>query len=173
MSTKKICINAMGIALFVVCTLCLQVPLFENYYFCLGYIVMAVYLYYFGIVSGTLVGTLGVFLYCLLTSGLRGMPGWMLGNIVIGIMCGVVLKFVKKQNKAWIKQTVMAVIVVISTAIGILIVKSMTEVLLYSLPFILRLANNIYAFAADVIVLIIGFWISISAENVLKKMTEV
>ena len=30
--TKRLCLNAMGVALFVVLTLCLQVPVFENYY---------------------------------------------------------------------------------------------------------------------------------------------
>ena len=84
---KKITFNGMGIALFVVFTLCLQVPVFQNYYLCLGYVVMAVYSYYFGTFSGTIVGSLGVILYCMLTSGLRGMPGWALGNVVIGLLC--------------------------------------------------------------------------------------
>lgn len=81
MTTKKLCINAMGIALFVVLALCVQAPVFENYYLCLGYVV-----------------------------------------------------------------------------------------LLYSLPFLLRVANNIYAFVADVIVLVIGFEICITGEKVLKRM---
>ena len=29
-TTKKLCVNAIGIALFVVLTLCVQVPVFEN-----------------------------------------------------------------------------------------------------------------------------------------------
>ena len=37
MTTRKICITAMGIALFVVLALCLQVPVFENYYLCFGF----------------------------------------------------------------------------------------------------------------------------------------
>ena len=36
-NTKKISLLAVGIALFVVLSLCLQVPVFENYYLCLGY----------------------------------------------------------------------------------------------------------------------------------------
>jgi hypothetical protein len=31
-TTKRICLEAMGIALYVVLALCLQVPVFENYY---------------------------------------------------------------------------------------------------------------------------------------------
>ena len=172
MSTKRICINAMGIALFVVLTLCLQVPIFQNYYLCLGYIVMAFFTYYFGIASGTLVGTVGVLLYCYLTSGLRGMPGWMLGNIVIGVLCGYAARYTKRQTKLWMKQAVMAAAVIISTALGILVVKSITEVVLYSLPFLLRVATNVYAFVADVVVLIFGFGICISGECALKRAVK-
>ena len=65
-STKKICITAIGISLFVVLSLCLQVPVFENYYLCLGYVVMTVFCYYFGPLSGMAVGGLGVVFYCFL-----------------------------------------------------------------------------------------------------------
>ena len=33
----------------------------------------------------------GVILYCLLTSGLRGMPGWAAGNVVIGVILLLIL----------------------------------------------------------------------------------
>ena len=75
MTTKKLCITAMGIALFVVLSLCLQVPVFENYYLCLGYVSMMVFCFYFGPLSGMLVGSLGVVLYCLLIHGTRGDAG--------------------------------------------------------------------------------------------------
>ena len=81
MTTKKITVTAMGIALFVVLSLCLQVPVFENYYLCLGYVVLMVFCRYFGTFSSLAVGTLGVVLYCVLISGLRGMPGWAAGNV--------------------------------------------------------------------------------------------
>ena len=45
MNTRFITNTALGIALFVVASLLLQVPFFQNYYVCLGYIVMAVYTY--------------------------------------------------------------------------------------------------------------------------------
>ena len=170
MNTKNICINAMGIALFVVLTLCLQVPVFENYYLCLGYVVMAFYIYYFGMISGTIVGTAGVLIYCFLTSGLRGMPGWMLGNVVIGVLCGIISKLLKKQKSIRLKQGTMIAMVIISTALGILGAKSLTEMLLYSLPFGLRVASNIYAFVADVIVLIIGFELCMTGEELWKKV---
>ena len=170
MSVKKICINGIGIALFVVMTLCLQVPVFENYYLCLGYVAMAFYTYYFGTTSGVLVGTLGVFLYCLLTGGLRGMPGWILGNVVIGIICGITAKIVKKHDRKYIKEILMITSVIVSTAIGILVVKSLVEVALYSLPFMLRVTNNIFAFVADVVVLVLGFELCIRGEVFWNKI---
>ena len=170
MSVKKICINGIGIALFVVMTLCLQVPVFENYYLCLGYVAMAFYTYYFGTTSGVLVGTIGVFLYCLLTGGLRGMPGWILGNVVIGIICGITAKIVKKYDRKYIKEILMITSVIVSTAIGILVVKSLVEVALYSLPFMLRVTNNIFAFVADVVVLVLGFELCIRGEVFWNKI---
>ena len=170
MSVKKICINGIGIALFVVMTLCLQVPVFENYYLCLGYVAMAFYTYYFGTTSGVLVGTVGVFLYCILTGGLRGMPGWILGNVVIGIICGITAKIVKKHDRKYIKEILMITSVIISAAIGILVVKSLVEVALYSLPFMLRVTNNIFAFVADVVVLVLGFELSIRGEVFWNKI---
>ena len=150
---KKISVTGMGIALFVVLTLCVQVPVFENYYLCLGYIAMAVYLYSIGTVSGTIVGTVGVILYCVLTSGLRGMPGWAAGNVVIGIALGNFFKLIKgkKMNAAlWL---ISVIVIVAATAVGILGVKSLTEHLLYAQPFLVRAAKNIYAFTADAFVL--------------------
>jgi hypothetical protein len=97
-TTQKLCVTAMGIALFVVLALCLQVPVFENYYLCLGYIAMMVFCYHFGVVSGVAVGVLGVVLYCLLTNGIRGMPGWATGNLVIGLAVGLSCRFFKKMT---------------------------------------------------------------------------
>lgn len=152
-SLKDIALTGMGIALFIVLSLCLQVSVFENYYLCLGYIVMAVYLYSFGTIRGTIVGVIGTILYCLLISGLRGMPGWALGNIAIGIVAGYAFKLANVLEKK--AGNMIAIIgVVLGTAIGILGLKSATEVLLYAQPFFVRVASNMPAFIADTIVLV-------------------
>ena len=52
-NVRKLCVTAMGVALFVVLSMCLQVPVFDNYYLCLGYVVMTVYCYSFGAGMGT------------------------------------------------------------------------------------------------------------------------
>lgn len=168
-TTKKICITAMGTALFVVLSLCLQVPVFENYYLCLGYIVMGVFCYYFGPISGITVGTLGVCLYCLLISGLRGLPGWAVGNIVIGLLVGLACKLTINIKSKLIRQIILITTVIIVTAIGILGLKSIVECLLYAQPFVLRVAKNMTAFIADIVVLGISFPIALSIEPIMNK----
>lgn len=153
-TTKKITITGIGIALFVVLTLCLQVPIFENYYVCLGYLVMAVYCCSFGIISGTIVGTFGVVIYCLIISGLRGMPGWVLGNIAIGIISGLAFKYTRNMKNKFLKYTICIIAIVFSTFLGILILKSGLESIIYTQPFFVRIASNIYAFIADAVVLV-------------------
>lgn len=168
--TKKICLNGIGIALFVSLSMCLRVPVFENYYLCLGYVVMAVYCNSIGVISGTFVGVTGTILYCILINGLRGMPGWALGNIFIGICLGLGFKFAEAINGKIKKSLLVIISILIGTASGILIVKSITEVVLYAQPFVIRLTNNIYAFVADVVVLIIAIPICYILQPHLKKI---
>ena len=154
--TKKLSITAMGIALFVVLTLCLQVPVFENYYLCLGYIAMMVFCYYFGPIVGGTIGFCGVVLYCLLTNGLRGMPGWAIGNIIIGITVGLACKLTVHTKNIWARNSIIVLAIVLSTAIAMLGVKSLVESILYSQPIMIRITKNVYAFVADAIVLVLG-----------------
>ena len=155
-TTQFITLNGIGIALFVVLTMCLQVPVFENYYLCLGYVVMMVYCYRYGAASGAIVGSLGVILYCVLTSGLRGMPGWTLGNLAIGIVCGLVFMRAKKLSPVWAGRGLMVLTIIVMTAVGILGIKSLTECLLYAQPVLVRVAKNSYAFVADVVMMIVS-----------------
>lgn len=145
--------NGIGIALFVVLTMCLQVPVFENYYLCLGYVVMMVYCFRYGPAAGAITGSLGVIMYCVITSGLRGMPGWAAGNVVIGIICGAAFGRLKKLGSPWIRRAAMAAVILITTAAGILVVKSAVECLLYAQPLAVRIAKNMYAFVADAAVM--------------------
>lgn len=153
LKTKDITLTGMGIALFVALSMCLRVPVFDNYYLCLGYIVMAVYSYSCGIVKGTIVGTVGTILYCILINGLRGMPGWALGNIVIGIVVGFTFKVSKNMKSIFLRDMLCIVSIVVSSLLAILGVKSGVECLLYSQPFLVRVISNMYAFIADIIVL--------------------
>ena len=170
MTTKKLCLTAIGTALFVVLTLCLQVPVFENYYLCLGYVVMMVFCYYFGPASSVIVGTLGVFLYCLLISGLRGMPGWVAGNIVIAVAVSSVCKYTVGLKSKVLRSFIILCVIVASNAAGILGVKSLVEMILYAQPFLLRVAKNTYAFVADIVVMAVSIPVCVKLENIIGKL---
>ena len=167
---KRISLLAVGIAMFVVLSLCLQVPVFENYYLCLGYVVMAVYCCSFGTLSGTVIGFFGVVLYCMVISGLRGMRGWSLGNIVIGIGLGLAFRMVRPLKSAVLRTSIECAVIVAVTAIGILVVKSETESLLYAQPFLVRVAKNTSAFIADCVMLIISLPVCRILDPYAKKL---
>ena len=169
-TTQHISLLAVGIALFVALSMCLQVPVFENYYLCLGYVVMAVYCYSFGTISGTVAGTLGVVLYCLVINGLRGMPGWALGNVVIGICLGLTFRMTKQMKNRVLATTLCVAAIVAGTALGILGIKSITESILYGQLFIVRAGKNIYAFIADVVVLIVSLPVCMMLDKTARKM---
>ena len=168
-STKKVCTTAMGIALYVVLALCLQVPVFENYYLCLGYVVMMYFCYCCGPLSSMAVGGMGVVLCCLLTGGLRGMPGWAVGNLVIGLIVGSICKYTYNMKNKWIREIIVIIAVIVSTAIAMLGVKSLIEFVLYSQPFLFRVLKNMYAFIADAFVLIVSIPICLSVRAIVPK----
>ena len=167
---KNIAINAMGIALFVVLSLCLQVPVFQNYYLCLGYVAMTVFCYSIGTASGTIVGTVGVILYCVLISGLRGMPGWAMGNLFLGIIMGITFKQVMKIKKPIVETIISSIVIIAATAIAMLVIKSCVECLLYTQPFMVRVATNLYAFIADAFVIIVSLPICRILDSHIKKI---
>ena len=131
---------------------------------------MAVYCYSFGAVSGTIVGVLGVVLYCLVISGLRGLPGWALGNLVIGITLGLTFKRTKTMKKTGVKAAINAAAIILSVTIGILVVKSVTESLLYLQPFAVRVGKNFTAWVADLVVLLLSLPICMTLDKTVRKM---
>lgn len=171
--TLKLSVFAMGIVLFVALSVCLQFPVFENYYLCLGYLVMTVFCYSFGPLSGTMVGVLGVMLYCLVISGLRGMPGWALGNAVIGAVLGHAFRKTKKITNCHVARCIEIAVIVVSTAVGILGVKSLTESVLYLQPFPVRVAKNSYAFVADLVMMVLSLPFAAIMDGRIRKLLPI
>ncbi len=170
LSVRMITVTAVGVALFAALSLCLQVPVFENYYLCLGYAAMAVWCWSFGAFGGTVVGVLGVVLYCLLISGLRGMPGWALGNALIGVVLGLTFRRTRAMKRRGAAAAVNAAAIVLSVSAGILGLKSMTECLLYAQPFLVRAGKNVYAWAADVFMLLASLPICMVLDRTARKL---
>lgn len=154
MRTEKICVLGILTALFVALSMCLRVPVFDNFYVCLGYIAMYMAMALYGVTGGMVVGTCGTAIYCLLISGLRGLPGWLVGNIVISVIVGLWMLITKELPHKYKWSAATAIIIIMSTAIGMLGMKSLTEVILYAQPMWLRITTNFPAFVTDSIVLI-------------------
>lgn len=151
--SRYVAFTAIGVALYVALGFAVQVPVFENYYVYLGYVVMLLYAYVFGTGPACAVGGIGCILYCLLTSGLRGMPGWTLGNIAMGLIIGLTFKKTARMTNRRMKLVSEIATVALACLTGILLIKSCVEVVLYAQPMAVRMAKNVFAFVADLIVL--------------------
>ena len=120
--------------------------------------------------AGTVVGVFGVILYCVVISGLRGMPGWALGNLVIGAALGICFRMTKPVRNPFLRSAAQIAVITASVALGILVVKSETESLLYAQPFLVRAAKNSYAFVADVAVLIASLPVCVILDGHVRKL---
>ena len=169
---RRVAVLGIGIALYVVLSLALQVPFFENYYLCLGYVVLAVYCYLYGSVAGAIVGTIGCLLHAMAINGLRGMPGWALGNLFIGLSLGSLFSLTLKHDQSAWRIALTTAGMVLITAIGILGIKSLTEVVLYGQPMWARVVKNSYAFVADCVVMVFAIPFCIASEKLSRSMMK-
>ncbi len=171
MKTKDVTFIAMGIALFVALSMCLRVPVFENYYLCLGYIIMTVYIWCFEWYEGAVIGFSGVILYCMIGGlGFNGMPGWSIGNIVIGLVMGMALKRIKKIRNRTVQILLTAVVAISATFIGIEIVKSLIDSIVVGQPFLVRVAKNTTSFIADAFVITASLPVCALVEEPARRM---
>lgn len=170
MKTRDITFLAIGLALFVALSMCLRVPVFENYYLCLGYIVMTVYIWCFKWYEGAIIGCLGVILYCIIGGlGFNGMPGWSVGNIAIGLIIGMTLKFIQKIKNKPAQVILTAIVAIIASFIGIEIIKSVIDSFVVGQPFVVRFAKNMTSFISDAFVIVISLPICAIVEKPAKK----
>ena len=109
-------------------------------------------------------------MYCFLINGLRGLPGWAAGNLVIGVVVGLTCSATRKMENRILRHLLIGTAVVLSTAVGILGLKSFVEVILYAQPMVVRVAKNVYAFVADVVVLLVALPICVGMTPVARKV---
>ncbi len=171
MRTRSITFMGLGIALFVVLSMCLRVPVFENYYLCLGYIVMTIYAWNFAWYEGAVVGSLGVILYCVVGGlGFNGMPGWALGNVVIGLILGVAIKKIQTLRHKTLQVVLIALVAIIATFIGIEVIKSIVDSMVVSQPILVRVAKNTTSFVSDAFVIVASLPICLATEKIAKEL---
>lgn len=154
---KLICNFGMGIALYTVLGMMVKIPLIGHIQTDLGYIAFGAYLYLFG-APAAIVGIVGCLFESFLVSGWVPI-GWMLGQLVIGMICGFMLKRVDRYNQKSIKVLAIAALVTASVFLGIGFVKTIVECKLYSIPYEIKYAKNAVAATADVIPMLLGIYV--------------
>lgn len=150
---RKISLYGIGIALYVALSMTIKIPLAGHASLDLGYIVFAVYCYYFGSIAGMIVGSVGCTFVSLLTSGWFP-PGWIIGNMIIGFIVGMVGK---EAGASTLKRIC---VVFFAVFLGIFCAKTIIECALYSIPLAVKVPKSLIVFLTDAVVMSIGTWVA-------------
>lgn len=164
-STSKICHLGIGIALYVVLSMTLKIPIIGHIQTDLGYVAFGTYLGMFG-TPGIIVGVIGCLLESLIFSGWVPI-GWMVGQAVAGYLIVIFNMDWTDENKA----SHFLYYIFISYAslmIGISIVKTIIECGLYSIPLNVKFVKNFIAVAVDIIPMSVG----LEMADILKENTQ-
>ena len=132
---------------------------------------MTVYVWCFQWYEGAVVGCLGVILYCIVGGlGFNGMPGWAAGNVIIGLVLGVSIKLIKKINNKILQGVLIVIAVIVSTFLGIEIVKSVIDSFIVAQPIPVRMTKNFTSFVSDAFVIIVSIPICLTTEKYAKQL---
>ncbi len=145
--TKKISYLGIGIALYVVVSMLVKIPIVNRIKLDMGYIVFALYLNSFG-VSASIVGVAGCIIANMLSGG--SFPiAWAMGQLLVGLTMGSLFP---KTEKLWLK--ILAGVIAVFLGIGAL--KTILEILMFRFPFWAKFSSNLAAVLADSIPFVIG-----------------
>lgn len=97
------------------------------------------------------------------------MPGWAAGNIVIGLIIGMTLKFIQKIKNKTVQVILTALVAIVASFIGIELIKSLIDSFVVSQPFVVRFAKNMTSFISDAFVIVISLPICALVEKPAKK----
>lgn len=147
-------ITTIGIltALSVVLFSLIRIPLFGNIKLDLSYIVLTVAIVKCKMSGAIFVGGVGALIESMLY-GVNGLSfSWIIANIIIAIIGKIFYELSIKQNKKFI----FILGLFIGCLIGLLIVKTLIECLLFEIPLLLKMSTNAVAFISDFICMLIG-----------------
>ena len=157
--TEIICKIEILSALYVVLSAFLKITIIGNIQVDLGYIAFAVALCELGI-HGTYVGAIGCAVESILFSAYGFSISWLVANITIGIIYGLI---VRKKDKTLYKIMAAA----FGCIIGLLILKTVIECALYSIPIAVKIPKNAVAMCMDFAAMTFGI---IIYQFILPKM---
>ncbi len=165
MTTRKLCLTAIGIALYVAVSMLIKIPVTAHISLDLGYVVLAAYCYIYGPFSGAVVGACGCFLVSLLATAWPGTE-WALGNLFIGAACGIAYNRTKGMKHALL---IDLAVTVASVFIGIGVIKTVAACLMYQLPFWVKFVRNCVAFAMDAVVMCLGIPLATKLQKIVDR----
>ena len=154
--TKKITYLGIGIALYFILSMALNIPLVGHMRLDCGYIVYAVYLTLFGY-YGIPVGLIGCFLKGYICDGWIPFT-WMIGQIVIGVICAYVFG---RTDKILLR----IIAVILSVFLGIAVISSGLSAIIFHLPIGLKIFKGTIGATTDSLAMIIGLYIADRYKN--------
>lgn len=157
---KKVAYIGIGIALYIVVSMLLNIPLVGHIRLDCGYIVYAFYLCLFGY-WGIPVGVIGCFVKGYISDGWIPFT-WMIGQVIIGVICAKVFSITDKK--------VLRIIAIIgSVFLGVGIVSSVISALMFNIPIGIKLTKGAVASITDAGAMIIGLFVA----DLMKRAVEV
>lgn len=163
MKTKKIITLAILTALYVALSALMKISFIGNISLDLGYIAFVVALMSFKY-AGIAVGVLGCALESLLFSAYGFSISWAVGNLIVGLVFAIGASKIKYNKYAYMA------FALIGCLLGIGVVKTGIECVLYNIPLLVKLPKNLVAMAVDTITMCIG--ILIFNEKRLDKLNK-
>ena len=164
-TTKKIAVIGILSALYVVFSLTLKIPMgIGSIALDLGYIVLTVSVFTVGAYAG-IVGGIGAFVESLVFSAYGISWGWVVMNILIGVICGLAISKVKLDS---IRKYVVCGLVIIGAVLVGITAKTVIDCSLYSIPYAVKLPKSAVAFGIDSAVMLIGLPIASKVKKLVR-----
>lgn len=161
--TREMSYLGIGIALYVALGMMIKIPLIGHIQTDFGYVAYGTFLSLFGL-PAIIVGVAGCIIESLIFSGWIPI-GWAVGQLVIGLMCGMAFKRVTEVSNLFIKYLLYVLTILGALFIGIALIKTVIECNLYAIPFQIKYVKNFIAAIADIPPMFIG----VAVAEIIKK----
>ena len=150
--TRRYTLIAALAALYFVLSAMLKIPVGGNIKLDLGYAVLMVAAIHMGALPAALAGGIGAALESMLMSQRGIAPGWILMNVIIGVLCGLVLY--KRRNDETKQLVIASCVIVPASMIPAVAVKTLIDCVMYALPVAAKIPTALVALVADSVVML-------------------
>ena len=168
-----ICLIAVLIALGVVFSAFLQIPIYSDIRLDLSYIIIVYICYRFGALYGGFSAMSIAMLESTLFTAYGFSISWATANFVLGAIIGLSFQLTKGMKNKPLYYIINVSSIVLAVAIGMLGIKTLIECKLYEIPFNVKIVKNSVAFGLDLGVSLLGFLVLLPRMIILDKKDEV